>query len=102
MTNFGSLPNDPQTILERWKEWQEIMLKFQIKQTAEMGLTQLAIQQQAQMQALGQQIDQLGGAIANSAAQHQQEGRPPSGQRPPHQEIKKDETGAPRPVVSES
>jgi hypothetical protein len=102
MTNFGLLPNNPSTILERWKEWQEIMLKFQIKQQAEMGLAQIAVQQQAAMAQFGQEVDQLGGAIANSAAQHQQEGRPPSGQTPPHQEVKKDETGAPRPVVSES
>jgi hypothetical protein len=102
MTNFGTLPDNPMTMLERWKVWQEIMLKFQIKQTAEMALAQGMIQQQMAMQQLGSEIDQLGGAIAGAAGQHQQEGRPPSGQTTPHQEVKKDESGAPRPVVSES
>ena len=102
MTNFGNLPNNPITILERWKEWQEIMLKFQIKQQAELTLAQVAIQQQMAMAQLGNEIDQLGGAIAGAASEHQQEGRPPSGSKPPHQEVKKDEAGAPRPVVSES
>src|SRR4030095_9694808 len=62
MTNFGLLPNNPSTILERWKEWQEIMLKFQIKQQAELALAQGMVQQQMAMQQLGAEIDQLGGA----------------------------------------
>jgi hypothetical protein len=82
--NFGPSPAGTKNEVERWKEW----LRFVAKTQAEIAQEMQQMQQQNNPLALIQQM--LGGG---------QEGRPPTGQQPPHFESK---NGGQRQVVSES
>jgi hypothetical protein len=107
--------------------WKDIESKVMVKQMKEQVVGQAEAQIEAQKAMLMAQADPIiqqlqalvgmaqgGGAGAESTPQEQSTppngssggnghvGRPPSGNVPPHLETKKDEAGAPRPVVSES
>lgn len=105
--NFGSLPGDSTDVLTRWKEWNKLMLQTQIE--AQMQAQAAQMQMQAEAAAMGL------GAIAGEAVAgaengnngdsggkpngHAQEGRPPSGSKPPHITMK---DGGQRSSIEES
>jgi hypothetical protein len=87
-----------QGVLGRFFLWQEIQLAIQMKMQAVIAQQQLAMGLQAQaagVSAMADQAMEAGGVKPNGQSR---EGRPPSGQRPPHLERK--EMG--RSTISES
>lgn len=118
--NFGNLPGDPVTILERWQSWNKVQIQQQLEAQVAMAQAQMAVQAQAmQMQAeaqasgiaSGAMAAQGGGATTTGAGGGPQgnlavltggkgkEGRPPSGEQPPHI-VQKD--GGTRSTIAES
>ena len=113
--NFGTLPGDPVTILERWQSWNKVQLANQMAAQAMMAQQQMEIQaQMAQSQAMSQAQGIAQGAMAGQqggmdsgspstmsavTGQKGKEGRPPTAQTSPHIELK---DGGSRSTISES
>ncbi len=95
LDNFGSLEGDPVTVLERWEAWQKKMLAVQMEAQAAMMQSQAAAQMQGQMQGVTDAIS----AGVNGQGGQAREGRPPSGNAPPHVETKDQGT---RSTIAES
>lgn len=98
--NFGSLPGDPVTILDRWQSWNKLQTQTMIQQQAMAMQAQMAAQAagiaQGAMAGPGGP-PQAGGAPPPGGGGH--EGRPPSGEKPPHIEMK---DGGTRSTIAES
>lgn len=131
MNQFGELPGSLPTMLQRWAAWKKVEVQMAVTQMkaqmvgqaegqVEAEKTLLMAQAEPLLQALQELIGAGGGggdasagqttdtsgsgqtAPTNGSATGRPPGRPPSGEEPPHLVTKKDESGAPRPVVSES
>jgi len=99
MSNFGTIPGNPLTMLERWQAWTEIEVNRQV--AIQMKMAQAQMQIQAEMAAAQQAsgLGQLAEAAAASIEPKAKEGRPPTAQKPPHMETKE---GGTRPTIAES
>ena len=99
--NFGSLPGDATDVLTRWEAWQQKQLEAQMKAQAAVAQFQLQMQMEAQAAGLGaiggQAAAEAGGGGKPNGQAH--EGRPPSGQKPPHISVK---DGGQRSSIEES
>lgn len=101
LDNFGELPGNPITIMDRWMAWQDVLLKHQIQIQQEMAQSQQAIQANNLVgQVLGAAQQQASGA--GGGAQQPTKptaGRPPSGATAPKLATK---DGGSRTIIKES
>ena len=111
--NFGTLPGDPVTVLERWQSWnklqlanqmaaQQMMAQQQMEMQAQAAQAQAAAQAQGQAQGIVQGVTGGGppqGNLSVLAGGKGKEGRPPSGEKAPHLELK---DGGTRSTIAES
>jgi hypothetical protein len=97
--NPGRPPMGALTEIEKWKAWKREELDVMIESQMKLAEAQMAMQQQAQQAAqqadpLGQLSQAIQAAVQAPTAQGTQssnpqgQGRPPSGQKPPHVETK--------------
>ena len=98
------LGNYPTTEIDKWRAWQQEAINEQLKIQAQVQQAQMAMNPLA---ALGQAIQGAasqgeGGGEAQGASPKGRPGRPPTAQRSPHMEIKKDSLGVPRSTIAES
>ena len=107
--NPGNPPPDaegkyPTTEIDKWKVWNEQMLQMQMEQQMQVMQAQQAMNPLA---ALGQAIQgamggEGGGGAAQGASPKGRPGRPPTAQKSPHMEEKRDALGVPRTTIAES
>lgn len=102
--NPGQPPVGATTEIDKFWAWKQEEAKKMVE------IQMAAQQQQAAANPLAALVAGAAGAAANGGGggggggqvNPQGEGRPPSGQQRPHQEIKKDEQGGERSVIAES
>jgi hypothetical protein len=101
--NFGTLPGDATDVLTRWQGWNQLMLETQMKAQAAVAQQQMAMQADAQMMGMGmvagQATAEAQGGGEGKPNGHANEGRPPSGSKPPHIAMK---DGGTRSSIEES
>lgn len=104
--NPGKPPKGANTEIEKWKAFQKETVALEIEKQTALMQAQMAIQGQMAMQdplnqlvGMAQGVQgEMGGGVNGKP----QEGRPPTGQKPPHIEQKTGGEEGPRTVVSES
>lgn len=98
INNPGAPPQGANTEIEKWRAWKEYELDIMIEQQMKMAEAQGAIQaQQMAQNPMGMLSQAIQSAVQAPTARG--EGRPPSGQKPPHTEVK---DGGTRVTVAES
>ncbi len=95
----GRPPKGAVTEIDKWKAWQQELVQLEIQKAMAAQSAQMMMQQQM---VAASPLGQIAGMVQAAAGGPGQQGRPPSGQKPPHLETKEGGEEGPRTVVAES